>query len=408
MDAISTLIFSSLAEGKGITLPKIGSLWIKPNPATGISRRRMIPPTRRVVFSVQESANLQNIVSLVASSAGISEAEALEVYMRWRDAHAGGPAIVIEGVGSIEKSGFKPSQLLEEALSPFGQEPIKVRRCSPQRKAKILLSTGLFLCVVVVGLWYAGDINIPGIPDSYSLRQKAKKPSGPALKQEAPIAVASDSIVTLAPVDNTAEDSIARALMAAEEERALLAANMSDLPNEAQAVIGSSSAAAAKANASVPEKTAAAPAPAAASTQKPAKEVIAPVQTQAQAQPALAPTPTAQPQAKPANPVATTNITAASFRAAAPASPAKKSAVPPKGNLVYHVVGGVYSVEANADKFIADSKKGSGKSLTFVKLSSPTGKVMVSIYQASSEGDAEAAKAKFGNDSLWIYRQRVR
>jgi len=74
--------------------------------------------------------------------------------------------------------------------------------------------------------------------------------------------------------------------------------------------------------------------------------------------------------------------------------------------VVYHVVAGVFSEEANADKLIARDALGIG-SANYVKVPFAGGKTLVSAFAATSQDEALARRRSLCGTSgdLWIYRQ---
>ncbi len=74
--------------------------------------------------------------------------------------------------------------------------------------------------------------------------------------------------------------------------------------------------------------------------------------------------------------------------------------------VVYHVVAGVFSEEANADKLIARDALGIG-SANYVKVPFAGGKTLVSAFSTTSQEEALARRRLLCGTSgdLWIYRQ---
>lgn len=74
--------------------------------------------------------------------------------------------------------------------------------------------------------------------------------------------------------------------------------------------------------------------------------------------------------------------------------------------VVYHVVAGVFSEEANADKLIARDDLGIG-SANYIKVPFAGGKTLVSAFSTTSQEEALARRRLLCGTSgdLWIYRQ---
>lgn len=69
----------------------------------------------------------------------------------------------------------------------------------------------------------------------------------------------------------------------------------------------------------------------------------------------------------------------------------------------FHVIAGMYSTDANADAFIASSRKELGDTVVYEKIARTSGKILISIYAAQSHQEALDAARKFENPNLWVF-----
>ncbi len=67
---------------------------------------------------------------------------------------------------------------------------------------------------------------------------------------------------------------------------------------------------------------------------------------------------------------------------------------------LFHVIAGTFSVEANADRCIAELRKKHGE-LAFRKIPAPSGRFMVSVYSSERKDDALREAIRIGGDSGW-------
>ena len=317
MDIVSFSIFRTLTEGCGITMPGIGSLYVRPYPSTMLRPGRIIPPGRRIIFSSDEDPNLQNIITKIALTEHISEENANEIYRQWQNRAVSDKTITIDGVGKIENGNFKPAKDLESILKPFGHEMLRLKKVG-HKSLTYAITAALIIILAGAGFsWYKGYLSCIGIPSVAELMNNYANNHPAHIVPEAshkPQQVVADTIATGTAVPPSAEDSITRSLIAG--------------------VTDSN-----------------------ASTDK----------TDGQQQ--------------------TSNLTTGQ-------------------QDIYHVVGGVYSNETNADKFIAKSRI-KNDTLIYVKLPSSRQRVIVSIYQTEDRQKALKVMRKLdkGRGSLWVYTQ---
>ncbi len=69
----------------------------------------------------------------------------------------------------------------------------------------------------------------------------------------------------------------------------------------------------------------------------------------------------------------------------------------------FHVIAGMYSSEANADKFIESMRGVLSDSIIYEKITRTSGKVLVSIYGADSSEQALEKSKNFDIPNLWVF-----
>lgn len=108
-------------------------------------------------------------------------------------------------------------------------------------------------------------------------------------------------------------------------------------------------------------------------------------------------------------PVETVADTLATGMAAPSATQEPTATATPMTTALYHVVGGVFSVDANADKYIAGMKrKFPSLDISYQKVPFKGGKVMVSLYSSADRKEADRHLSEMSratsNPDLWIYK----
>ena len=296
MDAISNLIFNSLARHEGVRFTGIGSLGVVYDAASIDGEGRLVPLLNRVVFSKEEPAGLTSVVDLIEYSVGAGQGEAETLYTKWVEKMRGEDEIFIADVGEIKQDFFHISPKLHAMLNPVEKGGVRSPADPPKGGAGIKAMILWVVLAVVIG------------------------------------AAASIAVATL--LENKGSGKASTEITARQQP----AGNDAPAAQSADTVQGMPSSA--------------------------------------------AQVPAATPQ---------------------PAAPA-----PARGEKTYYVVAGVFTVDSNADRFIAQAEaKGSTARFTKVPYN---GKTLVSAYTAHDRAEADRMRRQLSDhlDALWVWERTVK
>ncbi|MBR4037108.1 MAG: hypothetical protein IKJ02_00950 [Tidjanibacter sp.] len=149
MEAIDKLLYNLLSSGESVVLPEVGTLRVEQS-ATTQSGNRVVCGSRRVRFSSRTDKGVRSVVSVMVEEYGLSSEEATEAYGEWLRSARKGPEVTIEGVGSVKKGFFKPSEEFDsEALNPWQTTPVTLH------SRRLPLGWIFTICVVLgaAGAW---------------------------------------------------------------------------------------------------------------------------------------------------------------------------------------------------------------------------------------------------------------
>lgn len=128
MNDIEKIIFDTLAAGRGINLPGIGSLSVERHAAERLPDGRIIPPHGKVAFSPSENP--------AYGSAALHQG-----YSEWmKQAACSNGVIEIKGVGVLREGAFYPSVELHERLNPQGTDPLKIRKAGQKGRMALWIT----------------------------------------------------------------------------------------------------------------------------------------------------------------------------------------------------------------------------------------------------------------------------
>ena len=132
MEAIDKLLYNLLASGESVVLPEVGTLRVEQTPTT-LSGKVVSYASRRVRFSSRADRKVRTLVEVMVSEYGLTAEVATEAYGEWLRVARNGSEVKIEGVGSLRKGFFTPTNEFErEALNPWQPAPVTLhRRRSP-------------------------------------------------------------------------------------------------------------------------------------------------------------------------------------------------------------------------------------------------------------------------------------
>ena len=325
MEAIDKLLYNLLASGESVVLPEVGTLRVVQTPTT-LSGKVVSYASRRVRFSSRADKKVRTLVELMVSEYGLTSEVAAEAYGEWLRVARSGSEVKIEGVGSLRKGFFTPTNEFErEALNPWQPAPVTLhRRRSPLP----------YIFVACIALGAAG-----GWWWIVNNEQRA----------------------------NEVVNVIAEAVDGEITEEAFVA-SLEEYAEELE------------------------------STKEIEKEIVEEKPKVAEvAQPTPAPTPAPKPAPAP-KPTPAPAVQAVP-EAFIPVQPAERTA----GKYV--LVGGVFSTNENADKFIAEDALGVGRS-AYSKHPYAGGKILVAVgvFDTSEGANARRRELSSVNSALWVHK----
>lgn len=119
MKAIDKIIFNELASRRAVVLPGLGTLGVVRRPAQ-ITGREVMPPVNQVVFSKEEAGDAPAVTTLMEAM-GVSREAAANAYSEWLADARKNEEMRMEGVGTLAKGVFTPSDELAQMLNPMRQ-----------------------------------------------------------------------------------------------------------------------------------------------------------------------------------------------------------------------------------------------------------------------------------------------
>lgn len=200
MSQIDNLIFNTLADGRDLCLPEVGSLLVRRTGAKRLSSRRLVPPQTDIVFSKERRGAL--LTDIIASVAGVSQERAEEIYRQWLQNRRHEGAVAIEGVGEIGGNGFLIDEQLRNLINPMGDKEIRIRPLTNW----LLISFAVLCLLFAIGV--AGYI-------IYSERMFADKMDKASVGRSAVVQTQNPAVE---PIEQTAEQEPAEAGQPVETE----------------------------------------------------------------------------------------------------------------------------------------------------------------------------------------------
>lgn len=125
MSQIDNIIYNTLASGRDLYLPDVGSLIVRHTGAKRLSARRLLPPQTTIVLSKEERG--VSIVALIASAANVTPERAEAIYRNWLQHSSREGRVAIEGVGEICDSRFLIDTQFNNLINPMGNNEIRIR-----------------------------------------------------------------------------------------------------------------------------------------------------------------------------------------------------------------------------------------------------------------------------------------
>lgn len=210
MNNIEKTIFNSLASGKGINLPGVGTLYIGRQGAEFLDKGRVRPPQNKVFFSEGNNPAFGTVDKLPEYDKWLSEAKQM------------GDVLEINGVGILRGGVFYPSVELHLILNPNGNEPVKaVHRTTTGKKVSVGLmvigAAALVLWLVVsIDFWSRKDMdatqNVIAYEEQRDASARGESTIAPAIAAEAEEDIEDKSVQAEVVKEQSTEDVIQKQL----------------------------------------------------------------------------------------------------------------------------------------------------------------------------------------------------
>lgn len=125
VNEVNSLIFNTLIAERAVHLPEIGTLRIERRAAEA-KGDTITAPEYVVTFSSHHSAT--SITRVIATVSAISQAEAEDIYARWRDKSQNSNELIISNVGTLRGKSFVADSELIAVLN-YGRKPsVRIKR----------------------------------------------------------------------------------------------------------------------------------------------------------------------------------------------------------------------------------------------------------------------------------------
>ena len=149
MEPLERILFDTLAHGRRVTLPGVGTLAVERVVASFVSGRSLRPPYYKVVFVPQEDAAGRSLGEEPGYAAWLKGTE------REQGVRDFGPA------GILRDGTFEMTPALAERLNPQGTDPVPLHPAS--RAGRVVAVVAGVLVVAVAVIWWgsrSGDVDV--------------------------------------------------------------------------------------------------------------------------------------------------------------------------------------------------------------------------------------------------------
>lgn len=151
---VNKLIYNALCKGSDVALPGIGSLVVRRSAATQ-DKKGFSAPKRSVTFTGEQRG--QSVVELIASTAGVDNTRAEEIYAQWQKSVNRDGEVVIEGVGAIVNRKFTANPSLKAALNPSISVAAAPKAKGSNKGVVVAVVVVLLLAVVAAAYFIFGN-----------------------------------------------------------------------------------------------------------------------------------------------------------------------------------------------------------------------------------------------------------
>lgn len=128
MDAISKLIFNTLAKHEGVNLPGIGSLRTVMHPAAIDKNGILSPRLYRAEYSADQQPELRSVIDLIEETVEVDTAAAEKFYNKWKETVQNAERTTIVSVGTIRNGRYTMAPELKRVLNPLGTDTVQLKQ----------------------------------------------------------------------------------------------------------------------------------------------------------------------------------------------------------------------------------------------------------------------------------------
>lgn len=173
MRVYDRIIFDELVAGRPVLLNEVGYLEVVTKPAQMRSDRSVSAPRRMAVYTSNAPQNARNVVDILIST-GVEDQSAWDQYNAWLAESRKDGAVVVEGVGRINRDyNFFPAGELEQALNPGG-ESVAVK---PRSRGWIWIVVVVLLLLILLFLRFCTDTFVPRTEVAPPVRTEITEPA---------------------------------------------------------------------------------------------------------------------------------------------------------------------------------------------------------------------------------------
>ena len=151
VNEIGKIIGNALLKGESVCLPDCGTLSVVRHPAARISKKRINPPYKSIVY--KEGCGGVSIVDEFVRL-GVEAGEAGPIYNEWRREATADGVLTIAGVGVLKDGRFTTDEEFLKKLNPHGTAPVTIKPNTDKFLYIFAVLCCLFAVCVAGYIWY--------------------------------------------------------------------------------------------------------------------------------------------------------------------------------------------------------------------------------------------------------------